>query len=430
MIIEIKGFQLNNKKNGINKEIYSSKESNNEYKLFDEWGTYEDKDRSFPFTFASVSKAACDAIISTLHKKTAPNPNIVSNAMSRSVFHYRPIQNLERDIGRMGIEIDGVRYLLNDSENPMKESMGLIRLVLLVALNLSQGTLWESYEIESQSEREREREREREKERNKNEIISKSKARPIVLYFTTMKEVLLASKQLKYLKKEYPSKNLFSFPLQIFDRIEIKCLGDDIPKHMQSNKKKSKSKSKSKIIQNSQIDPTKGLIFMVQPTSTLGTSSSSLMTPSESFSSVPPLESIQKTMIRATLNEIPVIMISPRFQSIENVTPQRYVPANKRGGIDSSGYQHSDIYGGFEPARPSPWLLRDFNPSVFAWVATSIGQYKVGLYHSVMDTSQAWHIFNKDTHTNYQYMASTKPSSGRPSKSIMEAILYHYLNKI
>lgn len=513
-------YQYNRKNCSDKLHLSSSRDGNNSdnekynYKkgLLNQWGVYystgggadsHSKEPIFPYTFASVSKAACDAITSTIYQKSRPDPNVASNAMSQSVFHYRPVRNTKRDAGRIGIEIDGARFLMNGSDNTSEENSGvkdqeemaLTRLALLMAMNLSERP-WKDLENTKQSKTEISKAPKSSKSKNQDHDIE---YRPVAVFFSSLRLALVASRELQYLKEQYRvyslSKNrksssykqnhhLFyhaafhsyepssSFP---FDNIKIRCLGqDDIPVEMlKPSTKGTKFKS---IRRDGYVDPTKGLLLIVQPSSTFGTTSFLPVTQhtsgrsADTISTIPPIESLQKLITRSTLYQIPTILLSPRLGDKMPSTPSssynipayrgrpHYVTANRRGGLDSSNYQHSETYGGSEPARPSPWLLRDYSPPVFAWIATSClvsnrnnhhnhqsrenprttrnTNYleKIGLLHSVIDIGHAWHLFTRNRNNEsdvgvgpkYRYMASTKPSSGRPSMGIIEAILRNY----
>lgn len=512
----------------------NDKNSIDKYKkqILNEWGTYystgdgngsHPKQPIFPCTFASVSKAACDAITSSLYQQSRPDPNIVSNAMSQSVFHYRPVRNAKKDAGRIGVEIDGARFLVNGSASARNgvngkkdyEQPALARLALLIASNLSERP-WKNLEDEANADRlGSEMHRLGNNTKSSHDPFHEfenSNTRPIVVYFSSLGLTLRASRELQYLKDQYEAhirpdsnksrnhhlhKQLFHSSMcssSPFDNIRICCLGqDDIPVDMlkyEKNPSKSK-KSRGNNMEDGYVDPTKGILLIVQPSSTYGTSSFSpeAHDTKQQISTPPPIESLQKIITQATLYQIPTVLLSPRLDSSKSSTQHNnhysslssysssmptyrgrshLVTANRRGGLASSAYQHSETYGGSEPPRPSPWLLRDYCPPVFVWVTTScyiktsndnennkhlatMGRNsfttrieKIGLLHSVMDVGHSWHLFTWNRSSNasdtkygkyeierkpidnieeFKYMASTKPSSGRPSIGIIETIL-------
>lgn len=76
----------------------------------DEWGLERGHDMEFPAALSDVVDHAFAAIAGTLYQTRAPDPNIASNAMSRSIFTHRPTLKAT-DAGRIGLEIDGIEHL-------------------------------------------------------------------------------------------------------------------------------------------------------------------------------------------------------------------------------------------------------------------------------------------------------------------------------
>eukprot|EP00560_Eucampia_antarctica_P001794 CAMPEP_0197841654 /NCGR_PEP_ID=MMETSP1437-20131217/46304_1 /TAXON_ID=49252 ORGANISM="Eucampia antarctica, Strain CCMP1452" /NCGR_SAMPLE_ID=MMETSP1437 /ASSEMBLY_ACC=CAM_ASM_001096 /LENGTH=217 /DNA_ID=CAMNT_0043451445 /DNA_START=1137 /DNA_END=1787 /DNA_ORIENTATION=- len=76
---------------------------------------------NFPETLYALARSAHAAIAGTLNQKQSLDPNIASNAMSKSILDYRPVGFAAhppgRDIGRLGIEIDGLRHLYKEKYN-------------------------------------------------------------------------------------------------------------------------------------------------------------------------------------------------------------------------------------------------------------------------------------------------------------------------
>eukprot|EP00797_Seminavis_robusta_P001780 Sro1107_g242120.2 (183) ;mRNA; r:29716-30264 len=173
--------------------------------------------------------------------------------------------------------------------------------------------------------------------------------------------------------------------------------------------------------------------------------------------SVGAISSFQGLVARAALEELPVIMVSPRF--LANEMP--YMAGSGRGWDQSVGSSQAATYGGAEPPNgPTPWVLRDFNPPVFCWIGNAVylnsegrrrraiaksghgsttSEYsQIVLTQTVMDGGHPWHVFaarrevdgsvatrGKETIV-YDYLASTKTSSGRPTRSILQHILSEF----
>jgi len=169
--------------------------------------------------------------------------------------------------------------------------------------------------------------------------------------------------------------------------------------------------------------------------------------------------SVQRLLAQATIASFPVIVVSPRLTEQHNVyqresgrTPGRW------------NYQESATYGGSEPPTPplsTPWLSADWAAPVFVWISSALDIARkknsaaslihmleqedidpdkfssfsycssIGLMQSVIEEDRPWHMFaalencHSDTlesDTIYQYMGSTKSSSGRPSSKVMAQV--------
>ena len=370
---------------------------------------YTHPEPRFPDTLDSLTDAAWDAVAGTLYGKQRLDPNVVSNAMSSSLYGYRPVRH-ERDVGRIGIEIDGAKFLFH----PKLESSGtaIRRVALELGAKLSAGP-WEGFEDDDASPR----------------------SRPVAIYFNTIKQSLIASQELLLLKKDVKEEAGSSAR---YDNITILCLQQDneIPEHMQRAKRQHGG-----LIKGS-VDPKQGLILVIQPTDY----NSEFRPPGPSVGAV---SALQRLVARASVQGLPAVVVSPRFLAHEH---------HADGGWDQSGYQQSSAYGGDEPPKgPTPWLMRDFSPPVFSWVGcvlplsphhskrphgSHVDDYRKAIHHSrvvctqsVMQEGHSWHMFAvrehsvpKDSssettdHSTYQYLASTKTSSGRPPKDIVRHI--------
>ena len=357
---------------------------------FQYWGVHHTRIRNdgstptFPSTFQSVAQDAYQAITHTLYNQCPLDPNLFSNSMSRSVNTYRPIRHPARDIGRIGIEIDSARYMTtlgrnycngstrivseNIIKNAQLEGRALRRFALLLAAKLSQPC----WEVEAALFKE---------ESFRNSATSKnirlSSGRLVAVYFNTMQLTVLASQELQDLKQEErltkgrPTRNSngtteSSSLSPTFDTILLCCLGQDgIPEQMIQNKTQSddtitrrrSSQERRKQLEHGSIDSRNGIVVIVQPTE-------QGKTPSTFHDSS--LEALQRLCVLSTIHGLPVVVISPRL-SYESGTG---VSATF-GGMDSSRYEISSLYGGLEPPRPGPWLLRDFTPPVYAWVGAA-----------------------------------------------------------
>jgi hypothetical protein len=196
------------------------------------------------------------------------------------------------------------------------------------------------------------------------------------------------------------------------------------------------------------VDPSRGIILIVQPTDF----NNEVEPPSPAVNA---LTQLQILLARASVVQIPAVVISPRLT-------EQWL-----SGIEQSGYQKSSTYGGIEPPKgPTPWILRDFIPPVFSWIGNALeltqsrpsissiehlrdNTVDVSLLsravitQSVMEEGHPWHIFVaedfystnaergkqfkdfKKRRTKFLYMASTRSRSGRPTRQI----IYDIVNK-
>jgi hypothetical protein len=370
---------------------------------------YNDPEPTFPDTVDSLTDAAWEAIAGTLYGKQRLDPNIASNAMSSSVYSYRPVRQ-SCDAGRIGLEIDGAQFL----NHPKMESSGtaMRRVALQLGAKLSAGP-WRGFEEEEDD---------------------APTSRPVAIYFNTIKQSLIASQELLMLKQIDLEETGSS---KRYDNITILCLQQDheIPKHMQRNKKRAHG-----ALIKGTVDPTQGLILVVQPTDY----NSEFRPPGPSIGTV---EALQQLVARASVDELPTVLISPRFLAHEH---------HAGGGLDQSGYQRSAVFGGAEPPKgPTPWLMRDFTPPVFSWLGCGLSlsprhgrrhtvsqlddhgkpfhYSRVACTQSVMHEGHPFNMFAVKEYdkyptelerpaTAYQYLASTKTSSGRPPKEIIRHV--------
>ena len=376
-----------------------------------EWGvTHQTPIQEFAHTANMVVDQAFDAVAGTLHNKQRLDPNVASNARSKSIFDRRPVRN-QWDSGRIGIEIDGVAYLFS-RKGKMSDGRAMRRVALMLAAKLSKNKSWENYELSGPNDR---------------ESLS-GQNRPVAVFFNTIKQALTASQELQSLCEEGDS--------SMYENITIKCLSDGIPHEMTLDRNQRR---RYRGLADGYVDPTRGMLLIVQPSDY----NEEYHPPGPAVGAI---NDFQNIVAQASIEELPTITLSPRFLSNEG-------PLG--GGWDQSGYQKSATYGGVEPPKgPTPWIMRDFTPPAYCWVGNAmsfdfsrhIGEdarhlsngeqlcylSRVILTQSVMDESHCWHIYAaKDcTHgdqrwdpTSYLYLASTRSASGRPTRDLIGKLL-------
>lgn len=406
----------------------------------------------FPNTFDAVAEAAFEAIAATLHGKEKLDPGLASNAMARNTnFDYRPVvANGKKNSGRIGIEIDGAGFLKDDhldlvstddndnasiqqrySSRSKSHGGALRRLILVLAGKLSQ-TPWEGYE------------------KIDNAASGTTKAttmtpRPVAVYFNTVQQALSASQHLQILRSQ--QQQYHPEEQQLYNNIRILSLGQDdaLPSHMlrpaADFRRQRKNAAKKQAKGGDAMETAHGIVIVVQPTDF----NQEYLPPGPAMGA---LASFQKLVARASIEDLPVVMVSPRFSVREDEDP--FFPA-------TPGNHQAAAYGGRElPRGPSPWVLRDFKPPIFCWVANALtftakerfrlqqkqnalhGHHdeevfpysRVALVQSVMSEGHPWHIFaakeddQKPSLAEYNYLASTQSGSGRPTRDVMSHILH------
>lgn len=376
----------------------------------EEWGLSRECPQEFPSTVDEVVDAAFLAIAGTLCQSQRMDPNVASNAMSKSIFTQRPVRN-KSDCGRIGLEIDGVEHLFTGPHR-LTPASGIRRIALLLAAKLSNEESWMPFEQAKQK--------------------KSSKCRPVTLCFNTIKQALVASNDLKQLEWEHangPGRNGGVSP---FENIRIQCIQDGVPKEMRLN---PLGRRRNNGLADGYVAASNGFLLVVQPTD-------------YNLEHKPPgpavdaIGNFQRLVAQASIEELPIIVLSPRFLS--NESPY--------GGWDQSGYQQSATYGGIEPPRgPTPWIMRDFTPPVFCWIGDALKLNKpppsarfddcqdyycylsrMAMSHSVMDSGHPWNLFvakectmhhNEKRSTEYLYLGSTRSAAGRPTRAILKKIL-------
>ena len=430
----------------------------------DYWGVeYLDRIPSFPTTFEELSLEICQTITGTINGLQRVDPNIASNAVHKSVLDYRPTHPftsskrrwLNGDDGsirqadtqgrnnnisaRMGIEIDAATYLLDD-----KQDEG--RAMRLLSLHTAKRLSTQSWDDMASTEKQQ---------------------RPVCLYFNSIEQSLLASRELNRWKRDEIEKK------SLLDNIQIYCLVQDpIPPSM------GKGKSSG------------GIVLVVKPTDFVTDSlvqdhlgDDRNVKAHEPRIQANVIDKLQALLFQASSFDIPAVVLSPRLselppmQTIE--VPKRLAPI----GFEQSGYQKASTYGGVEPPiGPVAWLLRDLIPPCYSWVglAKKFGQHsrsrrslrsiaatyleqqnddrisshafnedavysyysRIVMKQSAMETGHLWHMFvvketirpqrqsdKTSTQEHYHYIGSSISSRGRPSSRIMNDLLEEYYEK-
>jgi hypothetical protein len=377
------------------------------------WGLERGHKMEFPSTLSDVVDQAFTAIAGTLYQTQAPDPNIASNAMSRSIFTQRPVRKAQ-DAGRIGLEIDGAEHLF-PYPYTVSSAAATRRLALLLSAKLSCKESWNVFE---------------EDKGGSNNALDK---RPIVVCFNTIKQALVASSELQRLRLQYVRKHGDQSGTSPYDNVMIQCIHDEIPTelHLEPSQRRRRNNG----LLGGFVNRTKGLILVVQPTDY----NDEFEPPGPAIDAV---GNFQKLVARATIEEAPVVALSPRFLSHDYVN----------GGWDQSGYQMSATYGGVEPPKgPTPWIMRDFTPPAFCWIANALTlpgagprcrdgrgerwlSSRVAITQSVMDPGHSWNIFvAKDCtqegsdkilpRTQYTFLASTRSAAGRPTRAVLQKIV-------
>lgn len=295
-----------------------------EREYFEEWGLEKnDQARATaPMTPDFVVDESFHTIAGTLNDHQKFDPAIASNSYSRSIFDHRPLRS-SSSAGRIGIEIDGAVHLFPDARR-ISPQRAIRRLALLLAAKMASSRSWSRYENSA----------------------SENEFRPVVLCFNTIKEALLASQEMQFFQKSSSVRER-----QAFDHVIIQSISDGLPRVLHS-----KSESKRRRRQQQRVDPTKGILMVVQPTDIYNEFSPPVQ-------SINTITSFQKVIACAFLHQVPVVLLSPRF-SHDILDPLD-------NSINQNSFQKAAYYGGKEPPKgPSPWVLRDFFPPSYCWITT------------------------------------------------------------
>ena len=425
---------------------------------------------AFPSTFEDVAEHAFEAIAGTICGLQRPDPNVASNAMHSSVLDYRPTHSpyasikrwsngdehpvSKKDLeapSRMGIEIDGASFLLL-KEHLKSDIKGTAegRAMIIFSLELARRLVaspWNSFEDAT------------------------SELRPCALFYNTMDQALMASRELSRLKEEVGTDR------DILDQIHISWLGQgSLPSHMEKKRKKQ---------------PTNGLVLVVKPTDYDIDSPIPHIGRPTVYADC--LEKLQRILFQASASSLPAIVISPRLTELAPLVQPVSTHTYKTGpwGYEQSNYQRSATYGGVEPpVGPTSWLLRDLVPPVYVWIgfaldiagANSLRKRKLSkpslrslaasyrnqqraergedqefkrdtssvddaaeysfysrlaMTQSAMETGHAWNIFAVEEKassedwqpTSHQFIGSSMSSRGRPSSGIMKDVFAEWCDK-
>lgn len=317
------------------------------HRNLEHWGVERQLDVSdFPSSFEEVADEVCDAIVGTLCGLQRPDPNVVSNAMHQSVLDYRPTHPLssskqrwlrgddvnakpkkssksEQDIPlRMGVEIDGAGYL--SKQSTFDEGRAMRILALHIANRLSTLPM----------------------EMNAHNSLTR-RTRSVAVYFNTVEQSLLASRELNRWKIDHEYTGNISF-----DDMHIYCLGQDTLPFKGKSQRQQSSKD-----WNKNTDSKESIILIVKPTDYDATSHERHH-PTIQANVV---DKLQTLLFQAAASSIPAVVLSPRLSELPPLQQSSFQGYKRTGpsGFEQSGFQISSTYGGIEPpVGPTSWLLR------------------------------------------------------------------------
>ena len=396
----------------------------------------------FPSTIHQVTDAVAATIEAILRSnETFPDHNLMQNAVNGYSFSgRRSVRHPFHDRGRIGIELDWSSHSERDNSVIDRYDFSAVRLASLVlAGKLSHFQPYGSPDSE-----------------RVDASNGYKKKRPIAIYFNTVQQALEASRQLRQLKQLdlsrqipnvseeiYCGDSVSMFP-SFYDNIHIRCLcqGDTIPKDLiqfgEDAEKLTSEITRSRQLRRlvtGGVNPEAGVILVVQPTDF----NSEHRPPGPSIGVV---ESLQRLVAAAAIEQLPVALISPRFLKAQS---------SPSSGWDQSGYhQQSSLYAGLEPPKgPTPWILRDFTPPAFCYVANALPLYgrealtnskgirarvsHLSLFQSVVHKGHAWNVFAASQETasdscEYICIATTKNLAGRPTRQVMRQVWNDYVS--
>jgi hypothetical protein len=335
----------------------------------------------FPATVEEVTDGmvrCLSAVLQGDHQRA--DPAVVRNALSGDrVTRRRPVRG-PWDAGRIGVEVAGrLRHAPAARGRRTDVDGAVIRHVALrLAAKLSKHQ-WKNGGGGGSS----------------SSTTDDPSSTPVVVYFTTVTHALAACKELQRLKH-------LSSDSTSYDRVTISCLsqGNGLPEVLIQGKSPP-----HRGLTKGLVDPERGLVIVVQPT--------------DYQREFPPpgpvvdvVAALQRLSAQAAIQQVPVILLSPRFLA---------QPSHSLTGWDQAGYQKSSPYGGREPPTgPTPWILRDFSPPCFSWIGQAADE--LSLFHSVA-IGHEWHIHTDDG----RYVASCGTQQGRPPRDLLRRLYDRFL---
>jgi hypothetical protein len=493
-----------------------------------------------PETIRAVVQASAAAICAALchhyePEQAQPHPKgkMAKQTKSTSSHHHHqlpPSSLLPRgyiNSGRIGIEVDfggghddgnqessRTRTTTGRRTSSHNEAATVRYAALLLAARLAQDIAWQPYESTTSTTT---------LETPLSPPLPPPRLRPIAVYFNTVQQALAASQQLLQLKRVEWHRHTMDAtttsttktrrrttttsrrPATVYDSILIRCLcqGDSIPNEMlryyaheeMENISNSTIPSDSFIGTNdkgtsrsyrakksaARVDPTAGLLLIVQPTDY---NTDFEPQPGPVLSAA---QALQQLAMRASLEQLGMVLLSPRFVNYPATDCSNCLVVSSHGtGWDErrrrrplsplspleSGktkFAQSSSFAGLEPPRgATPWILRDFGPPIFTWVAqtlplesrstafTSLRQRRsletslrfeddtkathLVLWQSILHPDAAWHLFavsapkvesrsrsSGSSGVRVRYIASTKSATGRPTRDILRRLYLDHL---
>ena len=177
---------------------------------------------------------------------------------------------------------------------------------------------------------------------------STSEPRSVALYYNSMEQSLLASRELSRMKDEKG----MNIDDRSFDSIFIRSLGQDtLPSSMV--KEKGAARQKKSKNDNANKNPGESIIVIVKPADY---DSNSLIPVHGGGEGQPTIQAnvidkLQSLLFQASASSVPAVILSPRLSELAPLQ-QLSADANKRtgpSGFEQSGFQKSSTYGGIEP---------------------------------------------------------------------------------
>ena len=347
----------------------------------DEWSFEQLADhRDFPCSYGAIVEEAVEAFGATLVGSQRPSPNVVGNALSRNVLQYRPAHRTRPETNeRVGIEIDGLCNLDGSSRT---EDSAMRLFSILLARELS-----------------------------KNSFDSNCR---VAMFFSSLEESLLAVKDLN--KIDVSASN-----------ISIQCITQgSLPPSMMKGSERKRNRSREIDMSN--------IVIIVKPSDI----AMRRLQPGMS-------DKLQKILFQASASSVPTVVLSPRLSELSS--HERF----GMNGLEQSGFQSSSSYGGLEPPQQTLWLLRDLIPPIYTWAITEVGRSSdgrdrlasVAMRQTAMERGHRYDMFVMERigrgvrrdgggrgRVDYNYAGSTSSFKGRPTISVMEAVLHTYKDSL